>query len=148
VFFEVAGRSLEDKAYPGAHHSLADELLVPSRIYAPAITSLMRSADVRAIAHITGGGIPAKLGRVLPGNRDAVVRCSTWERPPVFDEIQRLGGVAHEEMARVFNLGLGMIVAVAPEDSFRALDVLRECGHRAVRVGEIVSGSGQVLLEP
>ena len=103
---------------------------------------------MRAVAHITGGGIPAKLGRVLPGNRDAVLHPDTWERPPVFDEIQRLGAVTGEEMARVFNLGLGMIVAVAPGDAFRALDVLRECGHRAVQVGEIVPGSGQVLLEP
>ncbi|HSH60859.1 MAG TPA: phosphoribosylformylglycinamidine cyclo-ligase [Acidimicrobiales bacterium] len=148
VFFEVAGRSLDDPPYPGAHHSVADELLVPSRIYAPAVTAIMRSVDVRAVAHITGGGIPAKLGRVLPGNRDAVVSFATWERPPVFDEIQRLGSVAPDEMARVFNLGLGMVVAVGPDDAFRALDVLRQCGHRAVPVGEIVAGSGQVLLEP
>lgn len=148
VFFEVAGRSLDDPAYPGAHHSLADEMLEPSRIYAPAVIELLRSADVRALAHITGGGIPAKLGRVLPGHLDAVVRCDAWERPPVFDEIQRLGAVSDHEMARVFNLGLGMIVAVAAKDGFRALDVLRESGHRAVQVGEVVPGSGQVVLEP
>nr|MDQ3575028.1 phosphoribosylformylglycinamidine cyclo-ligase [Actinomycetota bacterium] len=148
VFFEVAGRSLDDPAYPGSHHSLADELLEPSTIYAPAVTALLRSAEVRAVAHITGGGIPAKLGRVLPRHLDAVVRCGAWEQPPVFDEIRRLGAVTHEEMARVFNLGLGMIVAVAPDDAFPALDVLRTHGHRAVGVGEIVPGRGHVVLEP
>ncbi|MDP8992678.1 MAG: phosphoribosylformylglycinamidine cyclo-ligase, partial [Actinomycetota bacterium] len=147
VFFEMAGRSLEDPAYPGAHHTLADELLEPSVIYAPAVTALLRSVDVRAVAHITGGGIPAKLGRVLPADVDAVVRRDAWERPPVFDEIQRLGAVSEQEMARVFNLGIGMVVAVPPDGAFRALDVLREHGHRAVTVGEVVPGSGQVLLQ-
>lgn len=148
VFFEVAGRALDDPAYPGAHHSLADELLLPSRIYAPAVASLIHSVDVRAVAHITGGGIPAKLGRVLPKGLDAVVRCQSWERPAIFDEVQRLGAVSHEEMSRVFNLGLGMIVAVPAGDAFRALDVLRESGHRAVHVGEVAPGNGQVVLEP
>ena len=148
VFFEVAGRSPGDPAYPGAHHTLADELLEPSTIYAPAVSALLRSVDVRAAAHITGGGIPAKLGRVLPDDLDAVVRSRSWERPPVFDEIQRLGAVSDEEMARVFNLGLGMVVAVAPgDDTFRAVDQLRERGHRAAVVGEVVPGRGRVLLE-
>lgn len=147
VFFDLAGRSLDDAPYPGAHHTLADELLEPSRIYAPAVSALLRSLDVRAVAHITGGGIPAKLGRILPADLDAVVRWRAWERPPVFDEIQRLGSVSAEEMARVFNLGIGMIAAVAAHDAFRALDLLREHGHRAVTVGELAPGSGRVVLE-
>ncbi len=147
VFFELADRSLHDAAYPGAHHSLADELLEPSVIYAPAVSALLGTVDVRGLAHITGGGIPAKLGRVLPPELDAVVRLGTWAQPPVFAEIQRLGGVSDEEMRRVFNLGIGMIAVVGPETAFRAIDCLREKGHRAVTVGEVVPGSGQVVLE-
>ena len=146
VFFELGGRSLSDPAYPGAHHSLADELLEPSVIYAPAVSALLDTVDVRGLAHITGGGIPAKLGRVLSPEVDAVVRPGTWAQPPVFAEIQRLGGVSDEEMWRVFNRGIGMIAVVGPDEVFRAIDCLREQGYRAVSIGELVEGTGQVTL--
>jgi phosphoribosylformylglycinamidine cyclo-ligase len=148
VYFDIAGRALDDPAWKGSHHTVADELLEPSVIYAPAITALLREVDVRGVAHITGGGIPGNLSRLLPHNRDAVVHRSSWEPPRVFTEIQELGGISDDEMARVFNLGLGMIVAVPPVDVFRAIDVLRERGHYAVRVGEIAGGRGAVRLEP
>jgi len=146
VLFEKAGRSLEEPAYEGARHSLADEMLEPSVIYAPAIMALLRQVDVRAIAHITGGGIPGNLVRVLPKGVDAVVERSSWESPRIFGEIQRLGGVSDDEMAKVFNLGIGMIAVVPSEDSFKALDVLRSNGHRAVEIGRLAKGDGQVKL--
>ena len=146
VLLEVAGRSLDDRAYPGAHHSLADELLEPSVIYAPAVGALLRAVEVHAVAHVSGGGLPGNLARVLPPRLDAEVQRGTWEVPPIFEEIQRLGEVADEEMARVFNLGIGMVVVVAPDDAFRAIDVLRERGHRAVQIGEVVEGRGEVRL--
>jgi phosphoribosylformylglycinamidine cyclo-ligase len=147
VFFDVAGRALDDPAWDGAHHTVADELLEPSVIYAPAVLALRRAVDIHGVAHITGGGIPGNLSRLLPDERDAVVDMSAWEAPRVFDEIQRLGGVDDDEMARVFNLGIGMIVAVPPADVFRAIDILRERGHYAVRVGEVARGRGRVRLE-
>ena len=146
VLLDHAGRSLEDPAYSGARHSLADELLEPSVIYAPAIRALLQHADVRAVAHITGGGIPGNLNRVLPNSCDAVLQRRSWEAPPIFGEIQRLGSVSDEEMSRVFNMGLGMIVAVPPDDAFRALDLLRSKGHRAAQVGEVVTGDGSVRI--
>src|SRR4030081_2499976 len=79
VLLERAGRALDGPAFQGAHHSLADELLVPSVIYAPAVLEVLRVVDVRAIAHITGGGIPGNLVRVLPDKADAVVDQGTWE---------------------------------------------------------------------
>jgi phosphoribosylformylglycinamidine cyclo-ligase len=149
VLLDLAGRSLDEPAYPGAHHSLADELLEPSVIYAPAITELLRAADVRAVAHITGGGIVGNLARVLPGNCDAVVRRREWEVPRIFGEIQRAGEITDAEMARVFNLGVGMIVVVPQADVFRALDVLRARGHRgAAAIGEVVEGRGNVRMQP
>jgi len=147
VLLDKAGRSLDEPAYDGAHHSLGDELLEPSVIYAPGIATLQRAVDVRGVAHITGGGIPGNLSRILPSSVDAVVRKDAWEVPRIFSEIQRLGGVTDEEMARVFNLGVGMIVAVPRGDAYRALDVLRTEGYRAVEIGEIVSGGGRVHLE-
>jgi phosphoribosylformylglycinamidine cyclo-ligase len=146
VLLEHAGRSLDDPAYEGARHSLADELLEPSVIYAPAIRALLQHTDVRAVAHITGGGIPGNLNRVLPAGVDAVLQRRSWEAPPIFGEIQRLGSVSDEEMDRVFNMGLGMIVAVPPADAFRAIDLLRSKGHRAAQVGELVPGSGAVRI--
>jgi phosphoribosylformylglycinamidine cyclo-ligase len=146
VLFDVAGRSLDDPAYDGARHSLADELLEPSVIYAPAVLALLQAVDVRAVAHITGGGVAGNLRRVLPSSCDAVLQRRSWEPPPIFGEIQRLGSVSDDEMAKVFNLGLGMVVAVAAEDTFRALDLLRSKGHRAVQVGEIVPGTGAVSI--
>ncbi len=146
ILFEVAGRSLDDPAYPGAHHTLADELLEPSVVYAPAVAELLRAVDVRAVAHITGGGIPGNLARVLPAGVDAVVDRSSWESPRIFGELQRLGEVGEDEMARVFNLGIGMIVVVPETDTYKALDVLRAAGQRASVIGSITSGDGRVEL--
>lgn len=146
VLFDVADRSLDERAFDGAHHTLADELLKPSVIYAPAIGALQRAVDVRGVAHITGGGIPGNLVRVLPDDVDAVVHRGSWESPRIFTELQRLGGVSDDEMSRVFNLGLGMIVVVPARESFKALDVLRSHGHLAVQVGTVVAGRGEVQL--
>ncbi|HEX2699812.1 MAG TPA: phosphoribosylformylglycinamidine cyclo-ligase [Acidimicrobiales bacterium] len=148
VLLERAGRKLSDPAWHGAGHSLGTELLVPSVIYAPAIGALLGAVDVRAVAHITGGGLPGNLVRVLPADLDAVVRLDSWEHPPIFGEIQRAGDVADAEMARVFNLGVGMVVAVpAGKDLYTALDLLRDKGHRAVRIGMITPGERRVHLE-
>jgi phosphoribosylformylglycinamidine cyclo-ligase len=147
ALLEVGGRRLEDPAFEGAHHSLADELLEPSVIYAPAVLALLDAVEVRAVAHITGGGIPGNLARVLPGGCDAIVDRGTFEVPRIFAEIQHAARIAADEMARVFNLGIGMIVVVPPGDAYKAIDVLRENGHRAVQIGEIIAGDGTVVLQ-
>lgn len=147
VLLDVASRPLDAPAWSGAAHTLADELLLPSVIYSPALVALCRAVDVHAMAHVTGGGIPGNLSRVLPDGCDAVVRRGAWPVPSIFGEIQRLGDVADDEMARVFNLGLGMLAVVPAHDVFQALDLLRGRGHDAVQVGEIVKGGGLVHLE-
>jgi phosphoribosylformylglycinamidine cyclo-ligase len=146
VLLERANRSLDDPAYEGAHHSLADELLKPSVIYAPAIVALLRQVDVRGVAHITGGGLPGNLARVLPEGTAAELDRRSWEVPRIFSELQRLGGIDDDEMASVFNLGLGMVVVVPGDEAFKTLDVLRAHGHLAAEVGRIVEGDGGVRL--
>jgi phosphoribosylformylglycinamidine cyclo-ligase len=146
VLLDRAGRSLDEPAWAGARHTLGDELLQPSVIYSPAIAELLRQVDVRGVAHITGGGIIGNLPRALGEHHDAVVDRSTWEVPPIFGEIQRLGDVADEEMARVFNLGIGMAVIVPAEDAHKTLDVLRTAGHRATEIGDVERGDGTVRL--
>jgi phosphoribosylformylglycinamidine cyclo-ligase len=146
VLLERAGRGLDEPAFAGAPRSLGDELLDPSVIYAPAVLALRREVEVRAVAHITGGGIPGNLARVLPAGVDAVVERGSWEAPPIFGEIQRLGAIDDAEMARVFNLGIGMIVVVPAAEVPRTVEVLAAHGHAARRVGEVVAGGGGVRL--
>jgi phosphoribosylformylglycinamidine cyclo-ligase len=145
IMFDVAGRQLHDPAWddPGAP-TVADELLRPSVIYAPAIRALLDAVEVHAVAHVTGGGIEGNLVRVLGAGIDAEVDPGSWERPRIFTELQRLGAVDEAEMRRVFNLGVGMVVAVPPGDVAHAVDVLAGHGHAARVIGEVVVGTGSV----
>ena len=145
ALLEVGGRSLWEPAWKGAAGwTLADELLRPSVIYTPAILSLLAAVDVHAIAHITGGGLPGNVPRVLGEDLDAVFERASWPVPPIFGEIQRAGRVSDAEMARVFNLGLGMVVAVPPHEVTGSLAALKLAGQSGLVVGELVAGHHQV----
>lgn len=148
ALLERCARSLEGAAWPGASHSLADELLRPSLIYAPTVQSLVRSLDVRGVAHITGGGLPGNVPRALPPGLDAVIEMGTWPVPRIFTEIQRAAGVDDAEMAKTFNLGLGMVVVVPPEQAADALAIAGNCGLEASPVGRVVKGNGRCVLVP
>jgi phosphoribosylformylglycinamidine cyclo-ligase len=146
ALLERGGRDLDAPAWAGAHHSLAEELLRPSVIYAPALLRLAREVDVHAFAHITGGGIAGNLVRVLPDRCDAIVTRGAWEEPRVFAEIQQAGDITTEEMEQVFNLGLGMLAVVAADDALNAVDAARAAGHDAWLVGEVVEGHGRTYV--
>lgn len=148
VLLERAGLDLDGPAWPGAGHTLADELLRPSEIYAPAVLAAVGSGEdaVHACAHVTGGGIAGNLGRVLPPGCEAVLERGSWEVPPVFGEIERLGGVAGEEMDRVFNLGLGMVLVVAGDAVDAVAGAAAAHGRDAAVVGEVRAGPGGVVL--
>jgi phosphoribosylformylglycinamidine cyclo-ligase len=147
ALLDRASRDLNGAAWSGAHHSLAAELLRPSAIYAPALVKLAGEVSVHAYAHVTGGGIPGNLARVLPNHCDARVTRGAWNEPQIFAEIQRAGEISDEEMEHVFNLGLGMLAIVPPDAALHAIDVVRAAGHDAWLVGEIVDGHGRVRLE-
>jgi phosphoribosylformylglycinamidine cyclo-ligase len=146
LMFELAGRSVDDRAWDGDSHSptVGEELLRPSVIYAPAVRHLIDQVEVHAVAHITGGGLPGNLNRALGARTDALVDASSWEWPRIFSELQRIGSVDLDEMRKVFNLGIGMVVVVAEHDALRAVDALRTSGHRARVIGEVVPGAGEV----
>jgi phosphoribosylformylglycinamidine cyclo-ligase len=146
VLLERAGRLLQSSAYEGADHTLADELLRPSVVYAPAVLEALRRAEVHAAAHITGGGIAHNLERALPAHCDAVVELTKIEVPRIFSEIQQLGNVEDAEMQRVFNLGIGMVLVVASDAVDETLRALERAGRRAVVVGRVVEGAGCVHL--
>ena len=115
--------------------------LKPTRLYHDVVRDI-RAAGVKpkAFAHITGGGLPGNLNRVLPGELEAVLDPASWEWPRLFSELQRIGGVDTAEMRRVFNLGIGMAAVVPPDSVQPALDELHAAGHRAVVIGEIAPG--------
>jgi phosphoribosylformylglycinamidine cyclo-ligase len=144
----LAERSWNEPAWPGAERTLGEELLVPSVIYSPALRDLASAVEVRAFAHVTGGGIPGNLARVLPEGLGAEIRRGTWPVPRIFDVIQEAGGVADAEMGRVFNLGLGMLAVVPSEDAGAAVPALRAAGHDAFVVGEVVPAAGVRLVPP
>jgi len=126
--------------------TLADELLEPTRIYARDCLALASECGAHAFAHVTGGGLAANLRRVLPATLDAIVDRSTWAPLPIFDLIADLGGVPAPEMERTFNLGVGMVAVVPPEQAADALSLAETRGLCAWRVGSTELGTGSVRM--
>jgi len=132
---------------PGCDSSLGEELLTPTRIHAPAVLTAMEAADVHAAAHITGGGIAGNLARAIPSQLGARLSRSAWSEPPIFAFLAETGGIAEDEMDRVFNRGLGMAITVGAGSVESALAALRAHGETATVVGEIVEAGG-VEIDP
>jgi phosphoribosylformylglycinamidine cyclo-ligase len=130
----------------GHQRTLGEELLTPTRIYARDCLDLITECDLRALAHITGGGVPGNLGRVLPDHVDAVVDRSTWRPQPIFELVRTKGRIEDSEMESTFNMGVGMIAIVSPGDADRALAFLAGRGIESWQVGEVVEGSGTVQM--
>ena len=139
VLFETAGLSVGDRV-PGLRRPLGDILLAPTRIYVRSVLPLVRRDVIHGIAHITGGGITENLPRILPRGCGAVVDRSAWTPQPVFRLIEEKGGVARQEMFRVFNMGIGMILAVPPRSATLVLKALERTGERPSVIGEVVRG--------
>jgi phosphoribosylformylglycinamidine cyclo-ligase len=132
-----------DMRPPGFHRQLDDELLEPTRLYTREVAALLDAVQLKALAHVTGGGIPGNLPRVLPAGTRAVVEESRWTRPPVFDLIASLGPVERDEMFATFNMGLGMIAVMATVEVPAALRALARAGAKAWEVGWIEQGEGE-----
>ncbi len=141
IVFEVMGLGLADEL-PGTGRSVADELLTVHRSYLSALQGLLDQDRIHALAHITGGGIPGNLPRVLPQGLGARIERSAWEAPPVFATLQRAGRVEPEEMDRVFNMGVGMIAVVAPSDVAEVRAHLETRSTPATEIGTVERGSG------
>jgi len=128
--------------------TLGEALLEPTVIYAKVIQSLLRRHRVKGIAHITGGGIPGNLARILPAGKRAWVRRGTWTTPPIFDLIRTSGGLSQREMDRTFNNGLGMIMIVGKRELSGVEQSLRKSGQKYSVIGEIKKGARGVALVP
>jgi len=137
----ASGAALHAEAPFAPGRSLAEALLAPTRIYVKPLLDLHRAGMLKAAAHITGGGLPGNLPRVLPAGLCAVLDAGAWTPPPVFPWLARTGGVAEDEMLRVFNCGLGMVAVVAAEEAEAAMARLNAASEQAVRVGHLEDGA-------
>ncbi|HXR98187.1 MAG TPA: phosphoribosylformylglycinamidine cyclo-ligase [Terriglobales bacterium] len=126
--------------------TVAEALLAEHRSYLPLLKPWL--GRLRGLAHITGGGIPGNLPRILPAGCGAEIRASAWEIPPLFQLLQRLGDVPTSDMRRTFNLGVGMIVVLAPADVDGFKRHLRRQGEDAIELGTIVRGARRVVFKP
>ncbi|SFK28868.1 phosphoribosylformylglycinamidine cyclo-ligase [Falsiroseomonas stagni] len=126
--------------------SVAEALLAPTRIYVKPVLALHKAGKLKAAAHITGGGLPGNLPRVLPAGVVAVLDAAAWTVPPVFAWLARAGNVAAEEMLRVFNCGLGMVLVVAADDAEAATAMLAEAGETVFRIGALAAGEGAAAV--
>src|SRR5256885_12072545 len=133
-----------DDAFPCDDRTVGEVLLAVHRSYLSLMKPLL--SRVHAMAHITGGGIPGNLNRVLPSGLNAVVETTSWQIPNVFERLQVAGGVALPEMFRTFNMGVGMVVIAAESQCEEILASSKAMGIRAWRLGVVTAGSGEVIL--
>ena len=138
---EAAGLGWDDAA-PFGGGTLGAALTAPTRLYVRPVLAAIRAGGVHALAHVTGGGLPGNLPRVLPEGLGARIDLSRWTRPPVFDWLAEAGGIEADEMLRTFNCGIGMVVVCAPDraDTLRA--ALEGAGERVHRLGRVERGAG------
>ena len=146
----IVERAKPDLAADFHGRPFADALIAPTRIYVKPLLKLMESVTVKGMAHITGGGLTGNVPRVLPENVTAVIQKSAWTLPPLFQWLQAQGQVADDEMHRVFNCGIGMVVIVAAADSARAIENLKAAGETVYTLGRIEArqpGQEQTIIQ-
>ena len=131
--------------FPGSDLTVADVLLTVHRSYLPVLRPLLEK--IHAMAHITGGGLPGNLRRALPATLDAIVESGSWSIPSLFSELQTAGEVPREEMFRVFNMGVGMVLIVPPENADVIVRAADAAGVGSWAIGEVRQGSGNVILD-
>lgn len=145
VVFRKAQLECEDR-FPGTKKTVSDVLLAVHRSYLKPVKALMKKTAIRGMAHITGGGFPDNLPRVLPKNVNAIIDRSTWKPLPVFQFIQEVGNVTTDEMYRVFNMGIGYVIIVRAAAETSALATLRAAGEKPVVIGRIEKGDGKAVI--
>ncbi|MBT9164479.1 MAG: Phosphoribosylformylglycinamidine cyclo-ligase [candidate division WS2 bacterium] len=141
IFFDRHNLTV-DKTIPRLGKTLGEELLTPTKIYVKSILTLRDKLEIKGMAHITGGGLLENLPRCLPPGSGAMIDSLAWQPQEIFTLLQELGGVSREEMYRVFNMGVGFVVVVSPEDAEKAVEILQEVGEQVFVIGRIISWKG------
>lgn len=147
LIFDRLGLSIND-IFPGSEESVGDILLKPTRIYVRSILNLLKDFSIKGIAHITGGGLLENIPRILPKGCQAHIYTDKWKRPNLFDILQNAGNVEQNEMYRTFNMGIGMVLAVAENQAEEIIDRLKGLGEEAWVIGNIATcGTGDERVE-
>lgn len=141
-----AGLDLNAKYDETGELTLGEMLLTPTAIYVRPVLALMENVDVHGVAHITGGGFDENIPRILPEGLGVEVKEGSWEILPVFRMLEKYGKVPHREMFNIFNMGIGMVIAVNPADSDKALESLRASGLSPKVIGKVTKGKGVNIL--
>ncbi len=137
LLFEKLGLTVKDEM-PGLAKPIGETLLTPTRIYVKTVLKALKRVRIHSIAHITGGGLTHNVPRVLPQGCAAEIQVGQWPIPPIFQTLQRLGQISDEEMYQTFNMGIGMVWVVSPNDVRPALALLKRCRESATVIGRII----------
>lgn len=147
ALFEQAGYTVETRLPELGDRTLGDVLLTPTKIYVKALMPLFEAGLVHGVAHITGGGFIENVPRMLPEGLAARIELGSWPVPPIFDVIERAGSVDHMEMFNIFNMGIGMVVAVPADREDEVMNLLANASEQGYRIGSVVArGSDGVEL--
>ena len=134
------------QAYPETGEKpLGEVLLTPTRIYVRQVLQVIAECDVHGISHITGGGFDENIPRILLDGQGVEVTEGSWEILPVFRLLERVGGLPHREMFNIFNMGIGMVIALPESDAQKAIDLLTAAGEKASVIGKVVEGEGVTI---
>lgn len=147
VLLQDAGFSLHEHI-EGLEKKLGEELLTPTKIYVKPILSLLKQIEVKGMAHITGGGFTENIPRMLPEGMQASIMLGSWPVLPIFELIEKTGNISQQDMFLTFNMGIGMVLAVAKKDTENVLEMLQAAGEKAFPIGVVQQGDrGVVYVE-
>ena len=145
--FDVENADIKTPLAELGGKSVGEALLAPTRIYVKPVLALLEAVTVKGISHITGGGFYENIPRSIPDGLGAKIQKSAVKILPIFDLIQKQGGISERDMFNTFNMGVGMSIVVAKEDADKALAVLKEAGEDAYVIGEIVASDEKIIIE-
>ena len=131
-----------NKQYEGLPDTLGNVLLTPTRIYVKPVLKVLEQVDIHAICHITGGGFDENIPRVLQPGQGIFVQEGSWEMPPIFPFLEKYGKVDHREMFNIFNMGVGMVLVVHPDDADKTLSLFQSLGEKASVIGRVTDKEG------
>lgn len=139
LFFDIRKADIHEYI-PEISNTLGEELLRPTRVYVKAFMNLKNKIEIKGMAHITGGGIPGNIPRILPEGLYAKIRVGSWPVPKIFHYIEKAGNISNRELKNTFNMGIGYVMVVAVENSDNAVFLLNKSGYRAFIIGNIEKG--------
>lgn len=141
-----AGLNLNERYPETGDKTLGEVLLTPTKIYVKPVLSLINDIDVHGVAHITGGGFDENIPRILKEGTGAEIYEGKWEVLPIFSLLEKYGNIPHREMFNIFNMGIGMVIAVDEKDAVKTVEILRNSGINASEIGRVVKGEGVTIL--